>query len=74
MSTLLHPYIMCVWGDIPIGLGTSVVASNLLEKLAKYVVNALIIFITSITSESPSRPLDCSTAQFLLSFLGPLDL
>ena len=25
MSTLLHPHITCVWGDIPIGLGTSVV-------------------------------------------------
>ena len=26
MSTLLHPHVICVWGDIPIGLGTSVVA------------------------------------------------
>ena len=25
MSTLLHPHITCVWGDFPIGLGTSVV-------------------------------------------------
>ena len=25
MSTLLHPHITCVWGDIPIRLGTSVV-------------------------------------------------
>ena len=24
MSTLLHPHVTCVWGDIPIGLGTSV--------------------------------------------------
>ena len=24
MSTLLHPHVMCVWGDIPIGLGTRV--------------------------------------------------
>ena len=26
MSTLLHPHVTCVWGDIPIGLGMSVVA------------------------------------------------
>ena len=26
MSTLLHTYVMCVWGDIPIGLCMSVVA------------------------------------------------
>ena len=32
------------------------------------------IFITSITPKSPSQPLDCLTAQVLLSFLGPLDL
>ena len=25
MSTLFHPHVMCVWGDILIGLGTSVV-------------------------------------------------
>ena len=24
MSTLLHPHVMCIWGDIPIGLGTRV--------------------------------------------------
>ena len=48
--------------------------SNLLLKLAKQVVNTSIIFITSITPESPSRPLDCSIAQFLLSFLGPFEL
>ena len=24
MSTLLHPHIMCIWGDIPIGLGMRV--------------------------------------------------
>ena len=29
MSTLLHPYITCIWGDIPIGLGMSVVAFKL---------------------------------------------
>ena len=26
MSTLLHPHVTCVWGDIPIGLGTNVMA------------------------------------------------
>ena len=29
MSTLLHPHITCIWGDIPIGLGMSVVAFKL---------------------------------------------
>ena len=24
MNTFLHPYVMCVWGDIPVGLGTGV--------------------------------------------------
>ena len=48
--------------------------SNLLLKLDKQVVNASIIFTTSIILESPSRPPNCSTAQFLLPFLGPLDL
>ena len=48
--------------------------SNLLVKLSKQVVNASIIFITSITPESPSWPLDCSTAQVHFSFLGPIDL
>ena len=24
MNTLLHPHVMCIWGDIPIGLGTRV--------------------------------------------------
>ena len=60
MSTFLHPHITCVWGDIPIGLGMGVVTFKPSVKFAKQVVNALIIFITSITSESPSRPLDCS--------------
>ena len=48
--------------------------SNPLLKLAKQMVNASIIFITSITLESPSQPLDCSTAKFLLSSIGLLDL
>ena len=26
MSTPLHPHVMCIWGDILIGLGTSVKA------------------------------------------------
>ena len=43
-------------------------------KLSKQLVNAPIIFITSIIPGSPFRPLDGSTTQVLLSFLGPLDL
>ena len=48
--------------------------SNRLRKLAKQVVKALIIFITSLTSGSISWLFDCSAIQFLLSFLGPPDL
>ena len=43
-------------------------------RLSKQLVNAPIIFITSIISGSPFRPLDGSTTQVLLSFLGPLEL
>ena len=74
MSTLHHPHVTCIWGDILIGLGTRVRLSNLLVKLSKQLVNAPIIFITSIIPGSPFRSLDGSTAQVLLSFLGPLDL
>ena len=73
MSTLFHPHVTCVWGDILIGLGTRGL-SKLRVKLSKQLVNALIIFITSIIPGSPFRPLDGSPAQFLPSFLGPRDL
>ena len=48
--------------------------SNLLLKFAKHVVNASVIFIMSITPESPFWLLGCLTVQFHLSSLGPLDL
>ena len=48
--------------------------SNLLEKLFKHVVNAPIIFLTSITLGSPFWPLVELATQVPLSFLGPLDL
>ena len=74
MSTLVHPHITCVWGDFLIGLDIGVRALNLRVKLSKQLVNALIIFITSIIPGSPFRSLDGSPAQFLLSFLSPRDL
>ena len=43
-------------------------------KLSKQLVNASIIFITSIIPGSTFRSLDDSTVQVLLSFLGLLDL
>ena len=48
--------------------------SNLLVKLAKQVVKASIILITSLTSKSPSWLFDYLVVQFLLSFLGPPSL
>ena len=74
MSTLLHPHVTCVWSDIPIGLGTRVRTFKPSMKLSKQLVNASIIFITSIIPGSLFRSLDNSTTQVLLSFLDPLDL
>ena len=48
--------------------------SNLLVKLAKQLVKASIIFITSLTPRSPSWPFGYSVIQFPLPCLGPLNL
>ena len=74
MSTLFHPHVTCVWGDILIGLGTGVRTFKLSCEAFQTVGECPIIFIMSVTPGSPLRPLDSSSAQFLLSFLGPRDL
>ena len=74
MSTLFHPHVMCVWGDILIGLGTSVVTfkpSIEIGQTSGECINHLYnIHHFGITIST----FYYSTAQFLLSFLGPLDL
>ena len=36
MSTLLHSHVMCVWGDIPIRLGTGVVTFKPFEEACHF--------------------------------------
>ena len=74
MHTLLHPHVTCVWGDIPIGLGTSVVTFKPSVEVSQTSGESINHLHQIITPKSPSRSSDCSTAQFHLSFLGPLDL
>ena len=73
-STLLHSHITCVWGDIPIGLGTSVVTFKRSVEVCQISGECINHFHHIHHLESSSWPFDCSTAQFLFSFLGPVDL